>query len=173
MHTLFVCHANMCRSPLAEGLARKLAGERLLPEEALFRSSGIAAEPGRGAVPQAIQVAAQYGVDLSTHESTPLTLGIADWADYVVAATRAQKRELLVRMPVLRPRIYTFAEFVGEIAGRRPRWQDLIDPVGGSDRDFQRCAASIHDALVSVLDVLAGVQPRERSFLERLRSGYD
>lgn len=159
----------MCRSPLAEGLARKLADERTLPEEMLFRSSGIAAEPGRGAVPQAVQVAARYGVDLSGHETTPLTLGIADWADYLVAATRAQKREILIRIPVLRPRVYTFAEFVGEITGRRPRWRDLLDPVGGSDRDFERCAGTIHEALVSVLDVLAGVELRKRSFLERLR----
>jgi len=168
MHVLFVCHANMCRSALAEGLAKKLAEERSLPEKILFRSSGLAAEPGRGAMPQAIKVAAQYGVDLTTHQTTPLTFGVADWADYMVAATRNQKRELIARLPVLRPRIYTFAEFVGEMTGRRPRWRDILDPVGGSEHDYQRCARLIYESLVSVFDALSGVQPRERSFLERL-----
>jgi len=168
MHVLFVCHANMCRSALAEGMAKKLADERSLPEKILFRSSGLAAEPGRGAMPQAIEVAAQYGVDLRAHQTTPLTLGIADWADYMVASTRAQKRELVARLPVLRPRIYTFSEFVGEMTGRRPRWRDILDPVGGSDRDYQRCARLIYDSLVSIFDALSGEQPRKHSFLDRL-----
>ena len=48
MKVLFVCAGNICRSPFAEGLARRLAAERGLDVE--FASAGeIAPDPvGRG-----------------------------------------------------------------------------------------------------------------------------
>jgi protein-tyrosine-phosphatase/catechol 2,3-dioxygenase-like lactoylglutathione lyase family enzyme len=58
---LFLCVANSARSQLAEGLARKLFGDRV-------RVQSAGSSPSR-VNPYAIEVAAEVGVDLTTHRS--------------------------------------------------------------------------------------------------------
>lgn len=65
MHTdktiLFLCVANSSRSQMAEGLARKLFGERLAVQSAGSEPSQVN--------PYAIDVMKEVGVDLTTHHS--------------------------------------------------------------------------------------------------------
>jgi protein-tyrosine-phosphatase/catechol 2,3-dioxygenase-like lactoylglutathione lyase family enzyme len=58
---LFLCVRNSARSQLAEGLARKLFGDRV-------RVASAGSSPSR-VNPYAIEVAAEVGVDLQTHRS--------------------------------------------------------------------------------------------------------
>ncbi len=58
---LFLCVANSARSQLAEGLARKLLGERVRVQSAGSKPSRVN--------PFAIEVAREVGVDLTTHTS--------------------------------------------------------------------------------------------------------
>ncbi len=75
-HILFLCTGNSCRSQMAEGWARALAGPQI---EAL--SAGIEAHgKNRGA----IAVMKEAGIDISKQESTQLMPEMLDWADYVV-----------------------------------------------------------------------------------------
>ena len=71
MKVLFVCAGNICRSPFAEGLARRLAAERGLDVE--FASAGEIALDGDRCPPDAVAVAKEYGVDLSSHRARRLT----------------------------------------------------------------------------------------------------
>src|SRR5207237_8648194 len=61
---VFVCTGNTCRSPLAEGLCRKLLADKLgcctaaLPQHGFFvQSAGLAAMTGAEATPEAAAVA--------------------------------------------------------------------------------------------------------------------
>ena len=58
---LFLCVANSARSQLAEGLARKILGDQARIQSAGSRPSRVN--------PYAVEVAAEVGVDLSTHRS--------------------------------------------------------------------------------------------------------
>jgi arsenate reductase (thioredoxin) len=58
---LFMCVANSARSQLAEGLARKLFGERIPVQSAGSEPSTVN--------PYAFEVMQEVGVDLSTHHS--------------------------------------------------------------------------------------------------------
>jgi protein-tyrosine-phosphatase len=73
---LFVCAGNICRSPFAEGLARRLAAERGLDVE--FASAGEIALDGDRCPADAVSVAKEYGVDLSSHRARRLTTDKAD-----------------------------------------------------------------------------------------------
>jgi protein-tyrosine-phosphatase len=73
---LFVCAGNICRSPFAEGLARRLAAERGLDVE--FASAGEIALDGDRCPRDAVAVAKEYGVDLSSHTARRLTTDKAD-----------------------------------------------------------------------------------------------
>ena len=76
MKVLFVCAGNICRSPFAERLARRLAAERGLDVE--FASAGEIALDGDRCPPDAVAVAKEYGVDLSSHRARRLTTDEAD-----------------------------------------------------------------------------------------------
>lgn len=58
---LFLCVANSARSQMAEGLARKLFGDRVRVQSAGSRPSTVN--------PYAVEVMREVGVDLSTHAS--------------------------------------------------------------------------------------------------------
>lgn len=62
---LFVCLGNICRSPLAEGIFRKIARERGLTQGLTIDSAGTGAwHVGERPDHRAIEVARQHGVDL-------------------------------------------------------------------------------------------------------------
>jgi len=73
---LFLCTGNSCRSQMAEGYARHLGGERVA-----IQSAGIVAH-GKNA--QAIAIMKEDGIDISDQQSTQLTQGMLQWADWVI-----------------------------------------------------------------------------------------
>lgn len=76
MNLLFLCTGNACRSQIAEGWAKHLA-----PEGFHVESAGIEAH---GKNPRAIAVMAEAGIDISAQESTRVTPGMLERADYLV-----------------------------------------------------------------------------------------
>lgn len=75
-NVLFVCTGNSCRSQMAEGWLRELAGGRFGVD-----SAGIEVH---GQNPRALAVMAEGGVDISGQASTLLTDEQLQWADVVV-----------------------------------------------------------------------------------------
>jgi protein-tyrosine phosphatase len=91
---LFVCTGNTCRSPMAEAICRKFLSERMgcLPDEledrgVMVMSAGVAAMSGGRASPQAVEVMSRIGMDLSLHETQPLTEPLARYADVILTMT--------------------------------------------------------------------------------------
>ena len=90
---LFVCVENSCRSQIAEGFARALAGDRVEAFSAGSRPSGVVN-------PRAIATMDEVGIDLSGHESGSLddvptgpyaavvTMGCGDECPHVPAVRR-------------------------------------------------------------------------------------
>lgn len=76
MRILFLCTGNSCRSQIAEGWARALAGDQFD-----VYSAGIEAH---GKNPRAIAVMKEVGIDISSQESTKLTDEMLAGIDYVV-----------------------------------------------------------------------------------------
>ena len=76
MNVLFLCTGNSCRSQMAEGWARQVAGDAFD-----IQSAGIEAH---GKNPRAIAVMQEAGVDISNQDSTVLSDAMLASADYVV-----------------------------------------------------------------------------------------
>ena len=87
MNIVFVCTGNICRSPMAEGLFKKLLEERGR-EDITCSSAGLAAPEGSPASINAKIAAQELGVDISEHRSRLLTRAIARDADMIVCMTR-------------------------------------------------------------------------------------
>jgi protein-tyrosine-phosphatase len=75
---LFVCQGNICRSPFAAEVAR-----RLLPEGVVCLSAGFRVKVDTRSPPAAVEAAETRGVSLHDHRATPLTQSMMAGADIV------------------------------------------------------------------------------------------
>lgn len=73
MKILFVCTGNTCRSPMAEGLFRKMMQERELEDKVLCQSAGLAAVEGMPVSENAVLACQELGVDISDHTARRIT----------------------------------------------------------------------------------------------------
>lgn len=109
LHILFVCTGNTCRSPMAEGLLRKLAKERGIQVE--VRSAGVSAVPGTSISRHAAGILQDEGIQ-DRIVSSQLDGEAVAWADLILTLTGAHKRHLLQYFPDAVTKTHTLKEYV-------------------------------------------------------------
>ena len=142
---LFVCTGNICRSPIAEGLFRRLLGNRRDIEVA---SAGVHAVRGQPPSLYAVQVCEEEGVDISGFRSQPLTATLIDRATHIFAMTGAHLETIQMLFPDGGEKSFLLREF--EEPGTTV-WRDVPDPIGLGREVYEVCARTIKNALPSVL----------------------
>src|SRR5262245_11619923 len=137
---VLVCTGNTCRSPMAEVLLKRRLAEKVnvkisdLDDRGIVvMSAGISAAPGGRAAAEAIQTVAQWKLDLSQHESQPLSDRIVRFADLIITMTRGHREAILEQWPDAEPRVHP-------ISGGRG---DVPDPIGGPLEQYRRCAEQL------------------------------
>jgi protein-tyrosine-phosphatase len=143
MHVLFVCYGNICRSPLAEAIARQKADERGF--SATFESAGVGALDDGCATPEAEQVAGEHGLSLSAFGSRRLDSKILGRADLVLTMTADQLEH--VRSLGAR-RAHLLTEFGSGSAG------DVADPIGAGVSTYRATYDHLASEIELVLDRL-------------------
>jgi protein-tyrosine-phosphatase len=144
----FVCTGNICRSPLAEAITRRLLDE-LGREDITVSSAGTAAYDGSPASEGAYLVALENGLDLSGHLSTPLTTAVVGEADLLLgmAAHHVERAEAMGGAGK------TF--LLGQYAGRDSGSDQVEDPYGGDleeyRRTYQQLEALLKDAVARIV----------------------
>src|SRR5438309_9245909 len=93
---LFVCTGNICRSPIAEGLFRRLLGNR---KDIEVVSAGVHAVRGQPPSLYAVEVCAEAGTDISNIRSQPLTPALVDRATHIFAMTGAHLETIQTLFP--------------------------------------------------------------------------
>jgi len=142
---LFVCTGNICRSPIAEGLFRRLLGNRKDIEVA---SAGVHAVRGQPPSLYAVQVCEEEGVDISGLRSQPLTAALVDRATHIFAMTGAHLETIEMLFPQGAEKSFLLREF--EQPGTTV-WRDMPDPIGLGREVYEDCARIVKNALPSVL----------------------
>jgi len=133
---LFVCTANMCRSPMAEGLLQRKLEHEGDADEFRAASAGVWTVNGRPATQSAILTMAEMGVDIRKHRSRVITEAIMDEAALILVMTHHHGEALRAEFPARARRVHLFSEVVGSN-------YDIEDPVGGTMLDYEETALEL------------------------------
>ncbi len=110
---LFVCTGNVCRSVIAERLARREILARLGDEAGRFRvaSAGTATRDRAPMHPYTVQALSWLGADTEGFRSRQLSACDIDQADLILSAGREHRDQVLAMRPSASRRTYLLREF--------------------------------------------------------------
>ena len=130
---LFVCTANICRSPLAEGMLRAALVAHGANARYAVDSAGTQALIGQPPAPHSIAVAAQYSADISTHVARAFVPEDFARFEYIIAMDYGH----LDWLQCMRP-----SHFRGSLsllpAANALGTLEIGDPYGGTRKDYER-----------------------------------
>ena len=92
---LFVCHGNICRSPMAEFLMKELVESRGLDGEFYIESAATSTEEiGNGVYPPVRRILNARGIDCSVKRARQMTRADYDKFDYIVCMDSNNMRNM-------------------------------------------------------------------------------
>jgi protein-tyrosine-phosphatase len=174
---LFVCTANIVRSPIAAALLMERlrdAGTDVVVESAGLREAERFIDDG------AVMALAEYGVDLRRHRSRVLDAEMVGRATLTIGLEREHVREAVLLDGSAWPRTFTLKEIVrrGEATGARTpgesieawiarmhgdrtrhdllgadRRDDVADPYGGPSGGYEDTAEEIDDLVRRLVEL--------------------
>jgi arsenate reductase len=132
---MFLCTGNSCRSQMAEGLARILGRDVLVPYSAGLLAAGVH--------PRAIAVMREIGIDISKHKSKEIDEALLMSMDTVITLCSSAEEAC----PVTPPGI------------RRIHWpvRDPVATIGSAEevmKDFRRARDEIKEKIIVFVDLL-------------------
>ena len=136
MKILFVCTGNTCRSPMAEGLFRKILDDKNIADVECS-SAGLFAMTGDEVSLNSVKACERFGVDISSHRARRITAYILDETDKFICMTNDHAASLSLYVPT--EKIVVLGD-------------GIPDPYGGDIERYMICANSIRTALVNQFD---------------------
>ncbi len=134
MKILCICHANICRSFMAQEFFKQL-----LPKETVF-SRGLYADPSYE-VPQKVKDAlAAHHILFTQHTATPLNAQDLQQADLIFCMEQTHLDGLLDRYAQYTDKIWLLTDFAFDNA------QDLPDPIGLEGHAFAKQVQRLYNA---------------------------
>lgn len=146
---LFVCIGNVCRSPVCEGLLRKLTNGKIRTDSAAIAEYDVNHPPETNS----ITVAMQNGFDISKHRARLLTPDDFSTFDMIVSLEPSVLTALRRRKP---------AKCHAKLVELVPRTA-VINPYGKPLSDFEKMYAQIAKGMKNLLRDYFGKKKRLRS----------
>lgn len=147
---LFVCTGNICRSPTAEGVFRKLVERAGLADRIRVASAGTHDyHLGEPPDPRAVRHASERGYDISQLRARHLHAADCRHFDLIVACDRGHYDFICRLAPGGRTSFVRLMDYAPD-AGTR----DVPDPYYGGPKDFERALDLIEQGAAGLLDAL-------------------
>lgn len=148
MKMLFVCLGNICRSPQAEGIMRKMISERKL--NIIVDSAGTSSwHAGEHPDKRAIETAAFHGVDISKLVARPFSANDFEPFDRIFVMDEMNYHDViaLARTDNDKKKVQLFLEAAGGYF-----FNGVPDPYYGGASGFEKVFTMLEDACRKVLD---------------------
>jgi protein-tyrosine phosphatase len=139
---LFICTANICRSPTAEGVMRRVLAKYGLESKIKIDSAGTHDyHLGKPPFFTAVEAAKRRGYDITGRVSR--RVGQRDFEDYdlILAMDKSHLQSLRSIVPTrYKEKIELLLDYSDKYHG-----QEVPDPFGGTEEDFERALDMIED----------------------------
>lgn len=141
---LFVCHGNICRSPMAEFIMKDLAKKHGAEDALEIASAAVSAEEiGNGVYPPARQKLKEHGISCGGKTARRMTKSDYEYYDYIIAMDRYN--------------LSNMSEFAGSDPDKKvsllmdftDRPGDVADP--WYTRDFDRTWEDVYEGCIGIL----------------------
>ena len=147
---LFVCHGNICRSPSAEFILKKLVSDRGIADQFQIASAATSTEEiwrgvGNPVYPPAREELAKHGIDCKDKRAVQLKREDYDTYDYLLGMDSANIRNMERMTGHKGGKIRKLMEFAGSNA-------DVSDPWYSGD--FKTAFLDIEQGCIGFLDHL-------------------
>lgn len=138
---MFVCTGNTCRSPMAEGLAKKMVGNK----KAIILSRGISVNLEEPANMNAVKAMGKKHISIKDHNSK--RFDPKEVTDNMLILTMTSRHETYLKFhyPVLEDKIYTLLAYIHETG-------DVEDPFGLDQEVYNQCADQLETAISKLMD---------------------
>ena len=150
MHRIiFVCSGNICRSPLAAGMAKAKLATANIPSVVI--SAGTLNINGQSAAPNAVEAAKQIGIDIESHRSQGVSQGLMAMADHIVVMAPRHEDALVKLDPNLEDNIVRMWAY----GAHDESLTQIDDPVGQDLDAFITCRKRLDiclDAWIATLE---------------------
>ena len=149
---LFVCMGNICRSPTAEGVFRKMVADAGLESIVHVDSAGTHGyHVGECPDVRAQQAAMKRGYELAPLRARQVTQDDFRNYDLILAMDRSNLASLLAIAPTRsREKVGLLLDYA-----ERHRGKEVSDPYGGTERDFAAALEMIEDGCRGLLKSLS------------------
>lgn len=142
MKILFVCTANICRSPTAEGVFRKIL--KATGKDAAFEIASAGTHDyyvGKPPFPAAVELGRRRGYDITSHIARRVQSGDFDHFDLILAMDKSNIASLRTIAPTRsKQKIELLLEYGDKYHGR-----EVPDPFGGEEKEFALALDMIED----------------------------
>ena len=142
---LFVCTANIIRSPVAEGLFKQKLGERGLATEWKVRSAGTWGRVGMLAARETVKILRKRGIFIASHRSRIISTTIMESVDLILTMEQDHKEALNIEFPSNHARIFLLSEMINMVF-------DVPDPADQEIADFENTVSEIDTLLDNGFD---------------------
>ena len=156
---LFVCTANICRSPVAEVIFSDWLARQEIPGDWQVKSAGTWALSGQAASTYSREVLADQGLIIGEHRSRRVNSELLEQTDVVLCMTRSQAEAIKIEFPEHAGRVHLLTAIAG------PGY-DVADPYGGPREGYVMMAAELQrlieaagPRIVALASEPAGGQP--------------
>ncbi len=136
---MMICAGNLCRSPFAHVYMQQRLEKAHMEMGVDIFSRGLLALPGQKPPHEALQAAAELGVDISDHVSQPMLAPDIERAGLILVMGPAQRKHILKARPDSIGRVF----LLSHVSPAPLTDQPVDDPMGKDKDSYLRVYAEI------------------------------
>jgi len=145
---LFVCSGNICRSPMAEGILKRILSKTKYKDIVEVKSAGTLKIVNAPAAPEAIEVASQYDIPLSKHRSRALNKRLVSRADLIFCLAFNHLNYINKYFPEYKNKVFLLRQWHEKKLLANP---SIADPIGHKGDFFKKIFNQIYIEIMRVL----------------------